>query len=400
MTHSKTFTADQSCNLKPSKKSIFAKVLSLSLLLSMLCTLLCSCSIFKFEVYSCGSGFYLNKSPNRTYKIKALDAESTENYFYLSDYFVSESLGTEYKIKRGLFNIGSVYLAKKADYYNPKKFSFNLDTYESDIIKITSDMSYVEIYSSNPNKEHNIQIHIESRSIPVDITFRNVCLVSPAGVPVIFSKAACDINLIAEGTNVITAGTAKLTLEEWIKKVRDDALSAVQKEFISAVKVVSKEFSYLKSVAKQEETLGEVSAHYFQYITDLELTLLENAWDKFIGVLGGKTGSPGKDGTTAILAPCGISIAGKGSIDIKGASGGNGGNASASLTGQANGGTGGNGGDAISCSNYLEASTVTVKLEGGFGGNGGEPSKSGFGLFGSSGNKGASGKKGEDIVED
>ena len=136
----------------------------------------------EFQVYSCGSGFYFNRSAAITYKIKELGITSEENYFILDDYFVSNEYGTEYKIKGNIFNVGSVYLAKKSEYYNPEIYRFNLDTYDSEILTITPEMSYVEIYSSDPNKEHTLMVNVEKRDFPVDITLENVNIVLAANI--------------------------------------------------------------------------------------------------------------------------------------------------------------------------------------------------------------------------
>ena len=65
-----------------------------------ICVALILCMLFSlagckekepFEITYCGSGFYFNRPDSKTYKIKALGVESTGNYFFLEDYFVSES---------------------------------------------------------------------------------------------------------------------------------------------------------------------------------------------------------------------------------------------------------------------------------------------------------------------
>ena len=352
----------------------------------------------EFQVYSCGSGFYFNRSAAITYKIKELGITSEENYFILDDYFVSNEYGTEYKIKGNIFNVGSVYLAKKSEYYNPEIYRFNLDTYNSEILTITPEMSYVEIYSSDPNKEHTLMVNVEKRDFPVDITLENVNIVSGGAVPVLFCSSITDINIILKGQNTLRAGKNSYTLQEFIEKVQSGALSFVEQQFYEDVKHVYDELKFLQSTIDGNETFGDVSWHYAEQIFDAQLSFMENAFDAVVGVVTGVSGDQGATGATCVLVPMGISFNGNGTVTIIGGEGAKGGNASNSLIGKASGGKGGNGGVALSCNNIIISADTTVEANGGKGGYGGEPSKGGLGLLGSSGSKGAKGSDGESYI--
>ena len=350
----------------------------------------------EFEVYSCGSGFYFNRAVDWSYEIKELGVESDENYFYLEDYFVSEELGTEYDIKGNIFKVGSVYLAKKSDYYNPEVFEFDLDTYDSNVIVITPEMSYVEIYSNNPNVTHSLSISIEQRSLPVDITFKDVNIMSEDAIPVLFSAALTDINIKLVGKNTIKAGATSYTVKGLAEKITDGIFSFVEQNFYESIKCVYDEMKFIDDAVDGNHNLLRIASHYAMEVESLYDVFVVNTIDAAISLLGGSTGIEGAKGASAFMVPCGMSIGGTGTLSITGGDGGNGGSASESLLGTADGGNGGEGGAAISCATIVVSQGTKVLANGGKGGMGGEPSKSGFGLFNDSlGQTGAQGKVGE-----
>ncbi len=366
-------------------KSTF-KAISIVLLVSILAITLSSCSFFeKFEVYSCGSGFYFNRSDKNSYEIKELGEKSEGNYFYLDDYFYSEELGSEYKIKGTLFNVGSVYLAKKSDHYNQEVYSFELMDYHNKVLKITKDMNYVELTSDRPDENINTYILIEERTLPLDITLNNVSIATKWGIPVVFSAAFTDINVILKGENHIESITPSNTVAQLIERMKG-TLSAQEKLHYDTLE----EIKYLSDTVNGKNSSGDVAHHYFTLATDSLNTWTDAVLGGIESVISGKEGAKGMDGATAIVHPCGISFAGEGSLSVKGGSGAAGGNANVSILGTADGGAGGNGGSGISCANFLDV-TGRLNVEGGFGGNGGAASS---GLIGS----GSSGAKGQNAV--
>ncbi len=371
-------------------------VLAAALLITGLIALFMFGAFGEFEVYSCGSGFYFNRAVDWSYEIKELGVKSDENYFYLEDYFVSEELGTEYDIKGNIFKVGSVYLAKKSDYYNPEVFEFDLDTYDSDVIVITPEMSYVEIYSSNPNVTRVLSISVEQRSLPVDITFKNVNIMSEEAIPVLFSAALTDINIKLIGKNTIKAGTTNYTVKGLADKIIDGIFSFVEQNFYESIKCVYDEMKFIDDTADGNHNLLRVASHYMMEVENLYDIFVVNTIDAAISILGGSTGIEGAKGASAFWVPCGMSISGTGTLSITGGDGGDGGDASESLLGTADGGDGGEGGAAISCATVVVCRGTKVLASGGMGGTGGEPSKTGFGLFdGSFGKNGAQGKSGK-----
>jgi hypothetical protein len=370
------------------KKTIIS-IMCLTVLTAMLCGLLTSCGFEKFTVYSCGSGFYFNRSNDATYQIPDLDVESTGNYFYLPDYFCSEELGTEYKIKRGFFTVGSVYLAKKSDHYDEKIFNFDVWEYHDESIVITSDMYYVELTSSKPEEPANVYIQIEEREVPLDLTLNGVNICATSGTPVIFSSAIADINVILKGENELKVGPQRFTLEELVQYLQKEAISSQLKLHHKAME----EVNYAADALTGKIGSQAAAEHYRNKVTNL----LIGVGESWVGILEGvgevftgKEGVAGLDGVTAFVHPCGISFSGEGSVKLEGGGGRNGCDASASLFGSADGGDGGNGGSGICCGNYLDI-TGRVTLIGGGLGQGGEPSK---GLFGSNGSRGNNGTEG------
>lgn len=361
------------------------RVISLVLLISLMGITLSACSLFeKFTVYSCASGFYFNKSGDKTYKIEELDVESDGNYFYLEDYFYSESLGTEYKIKRGLFNVGSVYLAKKSDHYNEEVYTFDIAEYKDKYLKITPEMNYVEITSSTPDKAVATYIQIEERELPLDLTLNNVNIKAGWGIPALFVASKSDVNLILKGENSIEAVTPNDTLAALYQRLKG-TLSDAEELFYDTLR----ERQYLIDAWNGEKASGDVTYHYFDMVSDLMKDGMDSIVGSFENLFEGKEGAQGMHGASAIVSPAGISVSGEGSLYAKGGSGASGGDAGVGIFGTSDGGDGGNGGSGFSCLQFLDI-TGNLNTEGGVGGQGGEAAK---GLM-ASGNKGAKGKDG------
>ncbi len=358
------------------------KVLSLVLVISVLGSILCACSLFEeFTVYSCASGFYFNKSSDKTYKIEALDATSSGNYFYLEDYFCSEELGEEYEIKRGLFKVGSVYLAKKSDHYNPEVYTFEAMDYHNDVLRITSDMNYVEIVSDRPDENVSVYILVEERELPLDITFNNVRLETKWGIPVMFSAAFTDINIILKGENHLESTTPSDTVAALVERIKG-AYSKQEEIHYAMVE----EVKYLLDTTEGKNSAGDVAHHYFTHVTTSLNPLTDAILNGLDDMFSGKEGAKGMDGAPAILVSKGISVSGDGTLYVKGGSGASGGDAGIGIFGTSDGGAGGNGASGISCASYL-CTSGGVTAEGGYGGSGGEAAK---GLIGS-GSRGAKG---------
>ncbi|MBO5778378.1 MAG: hypothetical protein J6R82_02295, partial [Clostridia bacterium] len=370
------------------KKSLVS-IVGIHEMTAMLGMMLSACSYEKFAVYSCGSGFYFNRSDDRTYKIPDLDVESDGNYFYLEDYFCSDELGTEYKIKNGLFTVGSVYLAKKSDHYNAERYSFDVWEHNDNSIVITSEMNYVELTSSKPDEAANTYIHIEDRELPLDLTFNNVKICATSGTPVVFSAAFADINVILVGENDLSVGRQRFTLEQLVQHLQNEVISSQLKLYYDTME----EMNFAEDAITGKLDSQVVADHYRSKVTDLLIGVGES-WvgilDGIGTVFNGIEGVAGLDGTTAFVHPCGVSIAGEGSATIQGGGGRDGSDASASLFGTADGGDGGDGGSGICCGSYLDT-TGRVNLIGGGLGQGGEPSK---GLLGSNGSRGNNGIEG------
>lgn len=343
----------------------------------------------KFEVNSCGSGFYFNRSAKLSYTIKELDVKAESNYFYLEDYFYSEELGQEYTVKGRLLDVGKVYLAKKSEHYNPEKYVFDIANMDTYALTITKEMNYVEITSSSPAEEIDMYIHIESREIPLDLTLNNVNIRTEKGVPVIMSSAFTDINVILKGESSLKAGGKSVTLDELIDQIKNNKLSEQEKKYYDAVN----ELEYAKESLSGKNSMADVSFHYFDKLNKYSMKSIDKLLDGVSNVLGGKEGAEGADGSAAFIHPCGISFSGEGSLYLLGGAGGKGGSASVSLMGQADGGDGGNGGEGLVCGALLDL-TGNLEIEGGWGGSGGEPSK---GLMGSMGSTGRKGKNGESV---
>lgn len=370
-------------------KKVHLSTVSLVLMTVMLCGMLSSCGFEEFTVYTCGSGFYFNRSNDATYTIPDLDVESTGNYFYLEDYFCSEELGTEYKIKRGFFTVGSVWLAKKSDHYEEPMYSFDVWEHHDNSIVITSDMHCVEFTSSKPDEPANVYIQITERDLPLDLIFNNVKICATSGTPVVFSSALTDINVILIGENELSVGRQRFTLEQLVQHLQKEAVSSQLKLYYDTME----ELSFAEDAFYGKVDSQVVADHYRNTVTNL----LIGVGESWVGILegvgtvfNGKEGVAGLDGVPAIVHPCGISISGEGSITITGGGGRDGSDAGASLFGTADGGDGGNGGSGICCGSYLDVNGK-VTLQGGGLGQGGEPSQ---GLFGSNGSRGNNGVEG------
>lgn len=352
----------------------------------------------KFEVSTCASGFSINRNPNWSYSIEELNVKQTSNVFYLEDYFVSEEFGTEYTIKGRFFPMGKVKLAKKSEHYNQEEFAFNLASYNYKVLKITSDMNYVKIYSDTGN-QCNTYISIEKRSTPLDITFENANITSAPGIPVICTAGICDVNIIAKGTNTLRAGKQTYTVEHLKQMVQTNISNPLIKAHYNDLVYIYDEIEYWKD--KDNPTFNEIYEHYGMQLTNSLLSFTEGAFNFVVEgattIIAGRKGEEGGMGADGIIVLGGISVKCEGTLNVYGGDGGNGLDASNSLTGAADGGNGGNGGDGICCTSFITVGDYgedVLKIEGGAGGVGGEPSKGGFGLFGSSGKKGYYGVKG------
>lgn len=359
----------------------------------LICFILILCTLLSFsgcnekepfEAVSCGSGFYFNRSDSKTYKIKALDAESEGNYFFLEDYFVSKELGEEYVIKKGWFKVGSVYLAKKSDHYNSEEFKFNVAEYNNNILVITPDMNYVELYS-DVQDPINVQIRIlGDRSTPLDLTLDSLNLYSQYGLPVIFSESAEDINFILKGSNELTAGDQIYTLQEIAERIHNKLWSEQEETFYTSIQELQ------KGKAEWADDKSAAFTHFFMGIADFSKGALETLVNGVTGFLTGFEGAEGASGATTVILPGGASFSGNGSLKIKGGNGAPGTPATDSLIGAASGGNGGKGGDGILCNAYIDTCGKVV-ISGGQGGKGGEGSKGVFGLSGKNGEEGAGG---------
>ena len=357
------------------------------------CIFFTSCGGNKFQLYTCGSGFYFNRSEKRTFKIKDLDVKSTGNYFYLDDYFCSNQYGKDYKIKGFLgFTIGKVKLAKKSEIYNQEQFKYNVDELSSELI-ITKDMNYVELYSNSGSKK-NLFIVVEARDTALDLTLNNVNLCTTKAVPVIFSKCSADINLKIQGYCTLEAGKQKGTqgdLAAMLKQIANGTKQGAEALFYAGINEIKREFNALVDIYNNGLTSY---LDYFEetcsMISDGLLTACETIWNGAGHVLMGKEGDTGIGGVATIMHLAGMSISGNGSLHVIGGAGSNGQNASNSLIGSADGGDGGSGGYGISTGNLLKI--IEVRAEGGNPGQGGAPSKGLFGLIGSSGSYGSSGR--------
>ncbi len=366
------------------------KILCLMLVALMVCATLVGCGKKEeFEVQSCGSGFYFNRSDDKTYKIKELDAVSTGNSFYLEEYFCSDTLGDEYVIKKGWFEVGKVRLAKKNDYYNSEKYEFDVMEYNNGIIEITTEMNYVRLYSSKPEESANIQIQImPNRELPLDLTLENVKIFTDAGIPTLFSYATTDVNVILVGENELHAGAQKYTLEELVERVNDQLFSEQEKRYYDALKELEDGADEIFIDG------GSAFQHFFNGVTGLAKGVVGTVLDSANGLINGVEGFTGADGCVSVILPTGISFTGDGTLSIRGGAGARGGAATASLFGRADGGDGGKGGDGISCGSYLDFSD-RVTPWGGAGGEGGSPSSGAFGM--SSGSKGSYGAQGSGV---
>ncbi len=281
----------------------------------------------EFTVYSCGSGFYFNRTDLLTYSIPELDVRSEGNSFYLEDYFVSEELGTEYKIKGKLFNVGSVYLAKKSDHYDPKQYTFDICDYQDQALVITAAMQYVTLTSSQPDKAMNVYLHVEERTLPLDLTLKEVNICATGGTPALFLGAFADINMILQGENCLSVGQARHTLPDFVRYFADDVLNVQESLY----------YKTLQGVQKNHGANGQTSSdQYMETVGDLLVGVGESWMDLLDGmtdVLNGVDGMDGMNGLPALVHPCGISFAGSGSLSLQGGGGGQGGAPSKGLLG-------------------------------------------------------------------
>lgn len=343
------------------------------------------------EIVSCGSGFYFNRPSDKTYKIEALDAESTGNYFYLENYFVSDQ-GQEYAIKDGWFEAGTVKLAKKSDFYSPESYTFDLAEYNNSILEITSEMNYVKLTSS-AEEPVNVQIQIISgRTTPIDLTLDNVRIHMSGALPAIFSGALTDVNLILVGENSITVEGQTYTVEELMDRAASQLLGDQAESFYDMLDEVKKEFKSGANNAAEGDVLGMMD-HFLDGVGEIGKGVVDSFLEGAGNLIEGAEGVAGAEGATAIILPAGVSVSGSGSLNVRGGDGAGGSAATNSLVGDAAGGDGGDGGDGIICNSYL-AVGGSVTSEGGFGGSGGEGSK---GLLGNSGPQGKPGQSGRGL---
>lgn len=341
----------------------------------------------ELEIVSCGSGFYFNRSAEKTYVIEELGVESTGNYFYLPDYFVSETLGTEYEIKDGWFKTGSVFLAKKSEHYDSIRHTFNVDEYNNRILAITPEMNYVGLYSES-GEVSSVQIQITSgRTTPLDLKLENVSLTCGEGLPVIFSAAVTDVNFILAGENEIVSAEQLYTVQELAERAKNQLFGDQEEAFYEMLDDAKEEFANGSDAFGDDPIDG--LAHYLSGIGEIGKGVVDGIVDGVTDIISGAEGIAGAAGADAIILPGGVSFSGTGRLSVTGGKGAAGSAATNSLMGDAKGGNGGAGGDAILCNAYLDVSGG-VTATGGDGGAGGEGSK---GLF-SSGEKGDYGKSG------
>lgn len=373
------------------------KAVSLLMILAILCLALplSSCYNEELEIYTCGNGFYMNRPNNKTYKIKELDISSQGNAFITEGYFCSEELGKPYTIKSGWSTVGTVYLAKKSEYYDSTVYDFDLDEYDDVQINITGDMDYVRIHSSDWRTKHLVYINIEPRDIPLDLTLENAQIYTDYGIPVIFSQTYQDINLILKGENILSAGVSYNFTSYTFQQRAEKNLSKMEEVFYAEYEEAKKAILNYPDGAMQD---GIVNHTYGQLINtaDKAVDLFESVLQDGVNILGGVDGVKGFNGIACIIHSGGISINGTGILDVHGGNGSTGQDADSSLFGMADGGPGGNGAPALCCGKYLAINDTQVRFFGGSGGVGGQPSKSGFGIFGSSGDQGRSGRDGVD----
>lgn len=339
------------------------------------------------EVVSCGSGFYFNRSAEKTYVIEELGVESTGNYFYLADYFVSETLGTEYEIKDGWFKTGSVFLAKKSEHYDPIRHTFNVDEYNHRILAITPEMNYVGLYSES-GETANVQIQIlAGRTTPLDLKLESVSLTAGEGLPVIFSAAVTDVNVILAGENEIVAAEQIYTVKELAERAQQQLFGDQEEAFYEMLEDAKEEFA--NGTDAIGDDLIEGLSHYLSGLGEIGKGVVDGIVDGVTDVISGAEGVAGAAGADAIVLPGGVSFSGEGTLSVTGGKGAAGSAATNSLMGDAKGGNGGAGGDALLANAYLDVSGG-VSATGGDGGAGGAGSN---GLF-SDGEQGDYGKSG------
>lgn len=365
------------------------KLIALVLLVATVLCMLSACGMFadKFALYSCGSGFYFNRSSEKEYEIKDLAAKGNGNSFYLDGFFCSETLGSEYKIKNGLFTVGTVKLAKKSEHYNPKVYKFDLDIMEPQVIEITPEMNYVELTMGELSPAANFAIYVQERTLPLDLTMNNVKIKTVASIPAIFSPSPVDINVILKGNCEIAAGNQYNTCESLKTYIENHEASFTAEE----------RYFYEESERILEKS-GTLILNDFKGA--LAQLVRRNVGDgnenKFEDAIFGDV-SAGAHGSHALMVNGGICFSGNGSVNLRGGNGGKGGDRSNSLSGMDDGGAGGNGGCGAWCRQYMIGATATVDAVGGTGGEGGAPSK---GLYSSfmGGKKGATGATGSGIT--
>ncbi|MBQ7383904.1 MAG: hypothetical protein IJV72_03835 [Clostridia bacterium] len=280
------------------------KLLCVLLVLCMMIPFV-GCSKEPFEIQSCGSGFYFNRSDKKTYKIKELDAVSEGNYFYLEDYFVSDTLGEEYEIKKGLFKVGTVRLAKKSDHYNPEEFKFDVLEYNNRILAITPEMQYVHLYSGEEGGVSNLQIQImPDRELPLDITLDGVRILTKDGIPTIFSSALTDVNFILIGENELHAGAQIYTLNEIVERANNKLWSEQETHYYKALEELDE-----GKVSSDEGENGDAIEHFFNGVTGLGKGLVDTVLGGVSGLLDGVDGFTGADGAMAVILPAGVTLA-------------------------------------------------------------------------------------------
>ena len=346
------------------------------------------CASKEFEIVSCGSGFYFDS--DKEYEIVELGTTTTGNYFYHEDYFYSESLGEKYTLKNGWFETHDIYLAKKSEHYNSEVYRFDLAEYHRSVLLIEPHMNYVELYSSNGTVNVQIQI-LSGRTTPVDLTLESVEIESYRGVPVLFSGATTDVNIIFKGENRFAAGNQTYTVEELRERMEDHLLGDQEQAFYDLLEEVTDEFT--DGAGAIGDDLVDGMEHFWNGIAAIGTGVLDSVTNAVAGAIEGKDGYAGANGGDGILILGGLCVTGEGSFVVAGGSAANGSNATNSVTGDAKGGDGGNGGNGITSNAYLCVGDANVAVYEGFGGIGGEGSKGWLGAHGEDGANGKAGKK-------
>ena len=376
------------------------KIVSLAVVMLLLTVMLLITSCYEYKeelkVYTCGSGFYINRDDNYNYYIDDLNVESNGNSFYLEDYFCSEEFGIPYAISDGIIDMGNVYLAKKDDYYNENIFDFDLDSYADCCIEITPEMNYVNIHSSNTEVSHELFIVIKPRDIPLDITFENVNICTKSAIPVFYSQAYVDVNIRLIGKNTFSTGNiSQRSTSVWERL--ENGLTEIENRFVSAYESAP---SYIEGISQKisNQTVLTTITSCYNSLTGLSIDLFTGLVNGMQNIFTGVEGSDGRNGVACFIHAGGVCFTGDGSLSTMGGSGENGYDAKDSMFGGADGGNGGMGGEGFVCKRLLIVSPSCLWSSGGKGGKGGDPSNGLWGIAGSSGKQGSLGRDGKALV--